>query len=316
MKTLGGSTFVWNAIEQDYSIIESLECLYELCDQVSVAFGGTDGTLDLVLNWIQEKIATDPGRAIRFHIISLEEWASQQGREKLSYFSNIAIEKLDTDYFYYQQADEITHENCFGAIRKAIESEEEAYMVSRVNLWGSPFTALNVAQYRKPVSTEIVRLAKRQYRCVGDAESLGVPECNLNHIQDIRIYHNGFVRDKHKHLVKIRHIQEDIFLFPEADVRIKDCPDGFDPWAFGFTPMDVAIVTEVLPKFMITWAQEREQDPFPKTESGYANAKAWLLGSGADDAFIKRVEEHVSLQGYANGTWWVAVKQYQLKTPS
>lgn len=310
--TLGGATFCYNAISQDYCIIESLECLYDLCDEVSVSYGGTDGSVDLIEEWVLSK-GKFP-KPIHLHRISEKEWASQQGREKLSYFSNIAIEKLTTDYFYYQQADEVTTEASFSSIREAIEIGNESYLVSRLNLWASPFTVLNVEQNRKPVSTKIIRLAKKRYRCIGDAESLGVPYVDVSFLNDIKIFHMGFVRQKDKHIHKIKHMQKEVFLM-DYDKRA-DIKDIFDPWIWGFGPEDVEPIKEPLPWFIQKWASEREYDPFQKDSDGYNIAIRFfnVLGQDVDDKCSSlKTEEFLQ---FANHFWWRLVKQYQNKKPS
>jgi hypothetical protein len=282
MKKIGGATFCWNAISQDYCIIETLECLYELCDEISIAYGGTDGTEKLIVDWINSKPDADeyPGsKEITRYRISGREWDEQQGREKLSYFSNIAIANLRVDFFFYLQADEILHESSFDAIRQCAESDQEAFLVLRINCWASPYWFLDVPQNRKPVSTEIVRMGKPHLRCVDDAESLG----NLSVVHDttesVRIYHMGFVRDKKKHIDKIIHMQKDVFLM-DYDKRVHDCEDGFDPWKFGFSPEDIKMILEPLPKFIQAWAKERSYDVFhdDKTAELFLDHVSRLLG--------------------------------------
>jgi hypothetical protein len=260
MSSLGGSTFVWRGIDQDYNFIETLDCLYELCDQVSVAVGGPDGTPEKVFDWARTK---KKGKVLITYI-SPGEWASQVGREKLSYFSNLAIEKLGTDWNFYLQCDEIIHEDSFPAIRYAITQEQvRAYFCRRLNLWRDPWHMLNVPQERKPCSTEVIRLARREYRCVDDAESLGVDSVHIpGDIDNILIYHMGFVRDEVKHLEKIRHMQVEVFLWGDFDVKAKDCdrlmPDRwFDP------EKDLVEIPRPLPKFIQKWAEER----YPNTLS-------------------------------------------------
>lgn len=284
--TLGGSLFIYNGIKQDYSFIEALDCLFELCDKVSVVVGGDDGTTEKVWEWVGNK-------PIIVTWISKQYWDEQKGREKLSYFSNMAIACLDTDYFINLQGDECIHESSFNSIREAIETGAESFFVKRINLWGSPYTALNVPQERKPVSTEIIRLAKKQYRCVDDAESIGVPSANADFLDQIRIYHTGFVRDPVKHLVKIRHIQDEVFLM-DHDKRI-DSMEKFDCWGMGFDPSDIETITEPLPKFIKQWAEERSFDPFTPTPEGYNVAVK----------FLKHIQEYdyISTHGQSTDGW-------------
>lgn len=260
MVTLGGSTFAWNAIKQDYNVIETLECLYELCDEVAIVAGGTDGTTELVREWFNKSYNRPDKGATVLHLYELgeKEWKQQQGREKLSYFSNIAIEHLQTDWNFYLQADEIIHEDCFPTIREAIKYDVDAYFCRRLNLWKTPYLMLNVPQERKPCSTEVIRLARTKYRCVDDAESLGVNgEVYVAGDMDaIQIFHMGFVRDPVKHLEKIRHMQTEVFLWGDYDEKAKNCtelqPDRwFDP------EKDLIPIPRPLPKFIQAWADER-----------------------------------------------------------
>lgn len=272
MKTLGGSTFVWNGIKQDYNFIETLECLYELCDEVSVACGGDDGTVDMVISWIKDKTNfawtttgneksyfryVIDGKTILVNIISKQEWDSQKGREKLSYFSNIAIAMLSTDWNFYLQCDEILHEESFPFVRQAIEHDVQAYFCRRLNLWRDPWHMLNVPQDRKPCSTEVIRLARTKYRCVDDAESLGVPDVHIfGDIDLIQIFHMGFVRDPVKHLEKIRHMQTEVFLWGDYDEKAKNC-DQLQPDRWFDPEKDLIPIPRPLPKFIRQWCEER-----------------------------------------------------------
>lgn len=271
MVTLGGSLFVWNGINQDYCFIEALDCLYELCDEIAVIHGGSDGTTELFNAWCDKKDWSN--KEIQAANITQEEWDAQIGREKLSYFSNLAIDMLSTDYVFNLQSDEIIHESSFPFMRQAIEEGQEGFIVTRVNLWGSPYSMLNVRQDRKPCSTDVIRLTKTKYRCIGDAESIGLPDwtntVSFKYLVDIKIYHMGFVRDKYKHLTKIKHIQEKVFLW-DVDKRIHDNTDGFNPWLWGFTPKDVVPIKEKLPKFIKEWAKERCYDPFNEGDENIA----------------------------------------------
>jgi len=296
MPTLGGSTFVYNAIAQDYNIIETLNCLYDICDEVSVAMGGDDGTIELICSWIKEATLKS-SKPIISQIISESEWNEQQGREKLSYFSNVAIGNLTTDYNLYVQADEVVSEQCMPFIRQAIETGKEAFMLTRINCWQSAYTMLAVAQDRKPCSTEVIRLTKTKYRCVDDAESLGVPEVSFEFTPHIRIYHVGFVRDKDKHLTKILHMQEKVFLW-EVDKRIHNNTDGFDCWKWGFDHRDVMPIKEKLPKYIRQWAQERLVPPFNDSPEGKEYAKEW-------------VKYAYPGQEYSEDLWWRWAKKYQ-----
>ena len=154
------------------------------------------------------------------------------------------------------QADEIIHEDCFNAIRQAIETNVEAFYVTRIHLWGSSKTQLNVPIERMPCGVNIIRLAKTRYRSIDDGESLLAPAIP-NFVNEIRMYHMGFVRDRNKHIEKIKHIQDDIFLI-DHDKIIDTMQNGFVPYVM-FSKDDLIPIREELPIFIKEWANERDE---------------------------------------------------------
>lgn len=249
-KTLAGTLFVYNGKSQDYCYMEAIKCLQEFCDGVIVCDAGSDdGTF--------EDIASMASETTTIIGCNRVEWEEQRGKEKLNYFTNKAIEMAEMMGFDYQfnlQADEIVHERSYKFIRHAIESGDEAFHCRRINLWGSPFTKLNVEPGRMPVSEVILRLARSSCRSYGDGESVMASTVRTDLIEQIRIYHMGFVRDKKIHPQKIRHMQKDVFLV-EPDAKLEGM-EVFDPWKW-FKPSDVVPITESLPLIIQKWAVDR-----------------------------------------------------------
>jgi hypothetical protein len=244
--TLGGSLMVCDGLKFDYCFIEAIQCLLDLCDQVSVvAF--TPGDIDLIRENFDGKI--------KLKIVPREQWDVTRGRERLNYWTNVAKAELDTRWHINLQADEIVHENCFSAVREAIsEKTPEAFLSWRLNLWGDPYHVLTVPQHRKPCSDEIVRLAKLKYSSYGDAESLNAPY-HCDYVKKIRIYHMGFVRKKDVMKSKIINMQETVFELGYHDPKL-DGMEKYDPWAW-FSPEDVQPIPEELPRYIQAWAKER-----------------------------------------------------------
>lgn len=249
-KTLAGTLFVYNGKSQDYCYMEAIKCLQEFCDGVIVCDAGSDdGTF--------EDIAQLASETTTIIGCNRREWEQQRGKQKLAFFTNKAIEMAEMMGFDYQfnlQADEIVHERSYKFIRAAIETGEESFHNRRVNLWGSPFTKLNVEQERLPCSEVILRLAKTKYRSYGDGESIETPRVRTDFTDNIRVYHMGFVRDKKIHPKKIRQIQKDVFLV-EPDAKLEGM-EVFDPWRW-FKPSDVVPITESLPLIIQKWAVDR-----------------------------------------------------------
>lgn len=249
MKTLGGSIFIRNAISQDYHIVESINNLKQLCDKVVICDAGSDdGTQELIKPLLDEKT-----KAI---FCNESMWHEQKTQSKLSVFTNIAINALDTDWQINLQGDEIIHEDSFNAIREAINSgRSEAFFCKRYNLWGDSQHYLNVSSERMPVGEDIIRIFKSGYQSVDDAQSIGAP-ADYSYLDKIRIYHTGFVRDKEKHMVKIENMMCNIFGWG-LDDKLKGMGNQFNPWVH-FSKEDVLPIKERLPKIIQEWAKERD----------------------------------------------------------
>lgn len=250
-KKIGGSLFIRNNYLYDYCAEESIKSLLEFCDQVSVVdVGSSDGTVEML-----KELEAKNGNLIVTYLTE-QDWQSQQGKgySKLCYFTDIAISKLETEYNFYQQADEIVHENCYDNIHRAIRQDFEGYLISRVNLWQSPYLKLNVVGNRNPCSTRIVRLAKTKYRSYGDAESISAPFTD-EYVEQIVMYHMGFVRKREVMKNKVINMQEGVFELGNHDVKL-DGSDIFIPERW-FSPENLVPIGEPLPTIIQKWAEER-----------------------------------------------------------
>ncbi len=247
MATLGGTTFVYRAVDFDYHIVETVNCLKEFCDKVVVVVvESQDGTMELVKPLEDEKT--------KVVICPIDKWHEIKGREKLSYFQNVASEHLDTDYNFLLQSDEIVHEDSYTAIRRAVETGAEGYLVTRIHLWGNPNLRIDVPIYRMPAGIHIGRLAKSHLRSYDDGENLYIQNPSLQFLDEIRIYHMGFVRSREKMVDKCVHIQRDVFLI-DPDKRLEGMTT-FEPNRW-FAPEDLKPIEEPLPAIIQQWADER-----------------------------------------------------------
>jgi|ERR1039457_503799 hypothetical protein len=239
-KKLAGVCFVRLGVELGYCFEASIQSMKLVCDTVIVTYcESTDETWD-VLSKIDDIVILK---------CSEELWQSQHGKDKLSYFQNISIdyaEKQGYDYVLLVQADEILHPDSIPYIKRALELEEEAYFCSRYNLWKDGEHMLNVPQHRKPCSSVVNRLTKAKYRSVSDGESIASDGASLDFINLIEIFHMGFIRDKKKHIAKIKEIQKNIFAMENYDPRA-DLKEEFDWQDWGFTEDDLVRVPKRLP---------------------------------------------------------------------
>jgi glycosyltransferase involved in cell wall biosynthesis len=244
---LGGTIFVRNGLQYDYCFVEAINSLKEFCDEVIVLDASSDdGTKEVV-----EKMADSKTKIV---CLEKEEWDEQKGKEKLAYFTNKAIEHLTTAWNFNCQADEILHEKSYKAVRSAINSNyADGYMVTRVNLWGSPYMQLNVPQSRLPCSSQVIRLTKSNCQSVGDGESL---DCQVvfNFVKDIELWHYGFVRKKEVMKAKIINMQRDVFQI-SPDPKL-DTMEVFDSTAW-FKKEDLLPIDHPHPKIMKEWIKTR-----------------------------------------------------------
>lgn len=250
-KTLGGSLFIRNGEKFDYCYKESIRCLLEFCDKVVVCVVPTE---DLTSQNVCD-FHYDNRDKLSVRIVNDSYWErmSFQGKHRLSIFTNYAIEMLDTDYVFNLQGDEIVDPGSYKWIRRAVEEGQEGYLCSRVNLWGSPYTQLNVPHHRKPCSTEIIRLAKACYRAYDDAESLAAP-VDSKYLDQIKIWHMGFVRKREIHPAKIREMQGNIFKCG-VDNKLEGM-EVFDSTKW-FGSEDLIPIEGELPPLIREWASGR-----------------------------------------------------------
>lgn len=250
-KTLGGSLFIRNGVKFDYCYREAIRCLIEFCDKVCVCFVDTgDGTYG-GLRALEENHDN-----LLVRIVSDMDWEHMtfHAKHRLSIFTNYAIEMLDTDYVFNLQGDEIVDPGSYEWIRRAMHEGYEGYMCNRVNLWGSPYTQLNVPHNRKPCSTEVLRLAKTCYRAYDDAESIAAP-VEMKYLDKIKIWHMGFVRKREVHPDKIREMQGNIFCCG-VDEKLTGM-EVFDSTKW-FGAEDLVPIEGDLPPLIRQWAKERE----------------------------------------------------------
>ena len=245
--TLGGILFIRCGELYDYCYKEAIKCLQELCDKVVILDAGSDdGTAEIVQAYEDQNTMVI--------CLGKEEWEKQQGREKLAYFQNLALSFLGTDYYFLLQGDEIVHEGSFSSIREAISTNQEAFFCTRLNLWGDCDHHIIVDVSKQPCSIHVIRLAKTNYKSVGDGESIDAM-ANTEFLNDIIIFHYGFVRKKEVMKAKIINMQENVFQLGLHDPKL-DGSEVFDSTLW-FSGNDLAPIYTEHPKFIQEWVKTR-----------------------------------------------------------
>jgi len=103
-KRLAGVCFIRKGIDLDYCFESAIKSMQAVCDTVIVTYcESDDGTLEALQSI---------GGNIDILVCSEALWQSQKGKEKLSYFQNIAIDYAQQqgyEYVLLVQADECLH---------------------------------------------------------------------------------------------------------------------------------------------------------------------------------------------------------------
>ncbi len=107
---ISGFTFVKNAVQLYYPIVEAISSILPICDEIIVACGDSDdGTTDLVRSIGDDRIRIietvwDPKYFVRGAINARQ--------------TNVALDQCTGDWCFYMQADEVVHERDLPGLRE------------------------------------------------------------------------------------------------------------------------------------------------------------------------------------------------------
>ncbi len=200
---VAGFTFIRNALQYDYPIVEAITSILPLCDYFVVAVGrSVDGTLELVQGIGDPKI----------HILETE-WddSLREGGRVLAVETNKAFDAIPPgyDWCFYIQGDECVPESELAAIRTGMEQylhdpATEGLLLKYRHFYGSyDFVGASRRWYRREV--RIIRNDK-QIRSYRDAQ--GFRKMNGDKLRvrllPAYIHHYGWVKNpatqQHKQL--------------------------------------------------------------------------------------------------------------------
>ena len=191
---VAGFTFIRNAVQFDYPIVEAITSILPICDEFVVAVGNsTDNTLQLI-----ESIGSDKIKII--HTI----WDDnlRKGGVVLAIETNKAFEAIsaDADWTFYIQGDEVVHEKYLDTIYKQMQywhnsSEVEGLLFKYLHFYGSyQYIGDSRKWYRREI--RIIRNDKNitAYR---DAQGFRKKDNSKLHVKliDAYMYHYGWVKE-------------------------------------------------------------------------------------------------------------------------
>jgi glycosyltransferase involved in cell wall biosynthesis len=201
---VSGFTFIRNAIQYDFPVVESIKSILPLCDEVVVAVGASeDGTLSLIRSIDSEKIKI---------IETVWDESLREGGKVLADETNkaLACVSLDSDWAFYIQGDELIHEQDQAKISSAMQkykddSRVEGLLFDYVHFYGSyRYYGDSRKWYRREIRIVRPNIGVFSYR---DAQGFRKKPNQKLHVKACggRIFHYGWVRPPQLQTEKLKH---------------------------------------------------------------------------------------------------------------
>jgi hypothetical protein len=187
-----GFTFIKNAIQYDYPVVEAIRSILALCDEVIVAVGDSgDDTRALISN-------IDPKVRI---IDTVWDPSLREGGAVLADETNKAFRAItgNPDWCFYIQGDEVLHEQYIDTIRQSMlrwkdHPEVDGLLFKYKHFYGSfDYVASSSKWYRNEIRVVRYNPSIHSYR---DAQGFrkGADEKLAVKAIDAYIYHYGWVK--------------------------------------------------------------------------------------------------------------------------
>jgi len=191
---VSGFTFIRNAIQLDYPIVEAIQSILPMCDEVIVAVGNSeDGTLALIQS-------IDPTK-IKIIKTTWDDSLRENGAV-LADETNKAFQAIspESDWAFYIQGDEVIHEEDHEEIRAkmklyANDLEVDGLLFSYHHFFGSyDFIGASNNWYKKEI--RIIRNTSTIYS-YRDAQGFRKDDNQKLNVAAIKanVYHYGWVKD-------------------------------------------------------------------------------------------------------------------------
>jgi hypothetical protein len=212
---VSGATFVRNAVEFDYPVVESIRSILPICDEFIVNVGESgDGTLGLI------RSIGDP--AVRI-VESVWDDSRRAGGRILSEQTDIALAECTGDWIFYIQADEVMHEKCLETVRRRMETllavdRVQGLVFDFVHFYSSYWLVQSIGRwYRREVRVIRNNLGITSWK---DAQGFRLKGRKLAvAAAGAEIYHYGWARDPAVMLAKQRNF--DRYWHDDAWVRAR-----------------------------------------------------------------------------------------------
>lgn len=189
---IAGFTFIRNAVQNDYPIVEAITSILPICDEFVIAVGDcSDSTLEL--------IQSIPSAKIRI-IETVWDESAREGGRVFALETNKAYEAIspDTDWAFYIQGDECVHEDDLPVIKAAMQSHVnddrvEGLLFNYKHFYGSyDYVAVSRRWYRREIRVVKFDPKVQSYK---DAQGFRKDDRKIHaKLIDASIYHYGWVK--------------------------------------------------------------------------------------------------------------------------
>ena len=189
---IAGFTFIRNAVQNDYPIVEAITSILPICDEFVVAVGNsTDGTLELI-----QAIPSDKIRIIE----TVWDESAREGGRVFALETDKAYQAIspDTDWAFYIQGDECVHEDDLPNILAAMKMYVANPAVGGIlfhykHFYGSyDYVAVSRRWYRREIRVVKFDPAVHSYK---DAQGFRKAGKKIHaKLIDASIFHYGWVK--------------------------------------------------------------------------------------------------------------------------
>lgn len=223
-----GFTFVRNAIQYDYPVVEAIRSILPICDDFVVAVGDSkDDTLKLIENIDSSKIKI---------INTVWDDSMREGGKVLAVETDKAFQAIsnDSDWCFYIQSDEVVHEKYLNTIYNSMKQwkdspEVDGLLFKYLHFYGSYDYILASNRWYK-YEIRVIRNNKNIYS-YRDAQGFRKNDNQKLRVKavDAYIYHYGYVKNPRKMKLKVENSSK---LYHDNDWLKKNIPQG-DEFDFG-----------------------------------------------------------------------------------
>jgi len=243
MVKITATYYIYNAVDYDYPIVQSIRALRPMVDEIVVLdCGSKDSTKELVS---KEDVL----------LFDAPEWKVDRGEvnDRDWFYQKIAREKSKADWYIRMDSDEIIVESYTGALRDAVEKANVSPCVNhvgcnRLNFYLSPDTYIKLRHKTPPCGTYQYRVCRAGTKAWGDSLNYDFVKDGMD-APGFYINHYGYLREPKAFIKKAK--EYELLSYGKTAIT-----DSFKPTDL-YTLEDMEYYLTVHPEEIQTWLKER-----------------------------------------------------------